>query len=84
MTKLPKKPKAVQPSEQQITELINKGGSTPADTPPARPQIKQFPLRLPPDLYDRTQRHGKSLVPTKTVTTFIIEAILEKLDRDGG
>jgi len=79
---LPKKPKkTTTPTEQDISALINKGGSTPQDVPQV-PTIKQFPLRFPQQLYDRIQKHGKSRVPTKTVTTFVIEAILEKLDRD--
>ena len=84
------------PTEAEIEAVINKGGKTSLDEMNvADPKhkvdvIKHFNIRLTSDILDRidslrASRPRKPGSPKLGVSThdWIVEAVLEKLDRDG-
>jgi hypothetical protein len=75
---------APQPAEN-IEAFINKGGSAPADAAP-KPAAKgaQHPLKFPEgDLFERLERARKSTAVKLPRNTWILQAIAEKLEREG-
>ncbi|MDE0205593.1 MAG: hypothetical protein OXP66_06155 [Candidatus Tectomicrobia bacterium] len=77
-----RKPKGkAQASEAQIAALIDKGGSA-ADQKAATPDNLAVALRIPRPLAERLTRaleHNMTRMPRHT---WILEAIVEKLDRE--
>lgn len=76
-----RKPKALKNGKQDvdIDALINKGGSVATD---AEPKTTAFTIRLPGDLLQRVDTAVKKR-PLKTPRhTWVLEAILEKLERE--
>jgi hypothetical protein len=85
-------PKTVEPADP-IEAFIAKGGSVPqqAETPTvaaAEPTTKgaQHPLKFPADsdLFERLERARKGSAVRLPRNTWILQAIAEKLARDGG
>jgi hypothetical protein len=71
-----------QPSTSSVDDLIDKGGSVPSERSRKSTQAA-VPLRLPRPLLDRIDRAVKEQsVPTPR-NRWILQAIVEKLERDG-
>ena len=82
-------PKRKVPSEAQIEAVINKGGK-PTDMADTEPTVKHFNIRLTGDILTkidelRAKRPRKPGSPKLGVSThdWIVEAVLEKLKREG-
>lgn len=79
-----RKPRVV--PEQTIEALIAKGGSvaTPAPSPalPA-PDVKMVPVRMEATLLARMDRAVQAQPIKIPRNTWVLQAILEKLERDG-
>jgi hypothetical protein len=71
-----------QPSTSSVDDLIDKGGSVPSERSRKSTQAA-VPLRLPRPLLDRIDRAVEAQsVPTPR-NRWILQAIVEKLERDG-
>ncbi|TGD93721.1 hypothetical protein [Methylobacterium nonmethylotrophicum] len=74
-----------------VEAFINKGGSVPAAEPAAdsdagKPaKAPQHPLKFPhdSDLFERVERARRATVVRLPRNTWILQAIAEKLERDG-
>ena len=80
------KPTRVTPKPADNVEaFISKGGSVPADaTPKPTGKGAQHPLKFPEgDLFERLERARKSAAVQLPRNTWILQAIAEKLERDG-
>ena len=77
-----RKPRVV--PENEIEALIGKGGSvaTPASPPPA-PGVKMVPVRIDATLLARIDRAVQAQPIKIPRNTWVLQAILEKLARDG-
>ena len=77
-----RKPRVV--PESEIEALIAKGGSvaTPAPPPPA-PGVKMVPVRIDTTLLARIDRAVQAQPIKIPRNTWVLQAILEKLARDG-
>ena len=82
-------PPGHQPNEQEVRNLINKGGSVPEAARPADPAtIKPMlvQLRLYPDLIEEIDSLRKAVAGKKhrppSRHAWIVQAIEEKLERD--
>jgi hypothetical protein len=77
-----RKPRVV--PENEIEALIAKGGSvaTPAPLPPA-PGVKMVPVRIEMALLARIDRAVQAQPIKIPRNTWVLQAILEKLERDG-
>lgn len=75
-------PKATDPVEA----FINKGGSVPVEAPSTKAaKAPQHPLKFPAgDLFDRLERARSASDVKLPRNTWILQAIAEKLSRDGG
>ena len=77
-----RKPKGKKPaSEAQIAALIGKGGSTPAQNAAATDNLA-VALRIPAPLAERLTERLKNNMTRMPRHTWILEAIVEKLDRE--
>lgn len=81
--------KAVEPVDPAVDAFIRKGGSAPAE--PVEPasekaaKAPQHPLKFPAgDLFDRLERAREASAVKLPRNTWILQAIAEKLARDGG
>ena len=78
-----RKPKRqVQASEAQIAALIDKGGTAGTQTPQAPPENLAVALRIPGPLAERLTRALEDNMTRMPRHTWILEAIVEKLDRE--
>lgn len=77
-----RKPRVV--PEHAIEALIAKGGSvaTPA-SPPAAPDVKMVPVRMEATLLARLDQAVQAQPIKIPRNTWVLQAILEKLARDG-
>ena len=77
-----RKPRVV--PEHAIEALIAKGGSvaTPA-APPAAPDVKMVPVRMEATLLARLDQAVQAQPIKIPRNTWVLQAILEKLARDG-
>ena len=77
-----RKPRVV--PERAIEALIAKGGSvaTPEPVPPA-PGVKMVPVRMDTTLLTRIDRAVQAQPIKIPRNTWVLQAILEKLERDG-
>ena len=68
-----------------IEAFISKGGSVPLEASIERPtKAPQHPLKFPPgDLFDRLERAREASAVKLPRNTWILQAIAEKLERDG-
>jgi hypothetical protein len=80
------KPTRVAPQPvDNIEAFISKGGSAPAAADP-KPAVKgaQHPLKFPEsDLFERLERARKASAVKLPRNTWILQAIAEKLEREG-
>jgi hypothetical protein len=79
-----RKPRVV--PESAIEALIAKGGSVAAPAPPAAPPtlgVKMVPVRIDTTLLTRIDRAVQAQPIKIPRNTWVLQAILEKLDRDG-
>ncbi|NEP03222.1 MAG: hypothetical protein F6K58_32210 [Symploca sp. SIO2E9] len=80
MAKKPRTPKKSTPTEKQVQELIEKGGSVTTET--QKSEISAVTLRIDSQLLlevDAAVKKRRVKIPRHT---WIIEAIAEKLDRE--
>lgn len=78
-------PKAADPDK--VKAFISKGGSAPVPAPEEKgTKGAQHPLKFPADsdLFDRLERARSASVVKLPRNTWILQAIAEKLERDGG
>lgn len=77
-----RKPK--KPSESEIKELIEKGGSVAkvSNTKSAKTNVKNVQLRLTDDLIAEIDEARDKNIVTPSRHTWILTAIKEKLERD--
>ncbi|ACA21262.1 hypothetical protein M446_7044 (plasmid) [Methylobacterium sp. 4-46] len=68
-----------------VDAFIQKGGSVPTGSAEERPgKAPQHPLKFPPgDLFDRLERAREASAVKLPRNTWILQAIAEKLERDG-
>jgi hypothetical protein len=79
-----RKPRVV--PESAIEALIAKGGSVAASAPPAAPpapDVKMVPVRMEAGLLARIDRAVQAQPIKIPRNTWVLQAILEKLERDG-
>ena len=78
-----RKPRVV--PENEIEALIAKGGSvaTPAAPPSGAPGVKMVPVRIEMALLARIDRAVQAQPIKIPRNTWVLQAILEKLERDG-
>jgi hypothetical protein len=70
--------------EREIEALIAKGGSVAAPAPPpAAPGVKMVPVRIETGLLARIDRAVQAQPIKIPRNTWVLQAILEKLARDG-
>ena len=83
LTAKPTRP--AQPSAEAVEAFISKGGTAPtapSKEGPAKPP--QHPLKFPPgDLFGRLERARAASAVKLPRNTWILQAIAEKLERDG-
>jgi hypothetical protein len=80
-----KPPRPAPAPTNNIEAFINKGGSAPAEAAP-KPMAKgaQHPLKFPEgDLFERLEKARKSSAVKLPRNTWILQAIAEKLEREG-
>ena len=80
------KPAKAGQTDAQLLAFIDKGGSvaSPQATPAAPTGTAQHPLKFPErDLFDRLERARASGAVKLPRNTWILQAIAEKLGRDG-
>ena len=77
-----RKPRVI--PENEIEALIAKGGSvaTPASSPP-EPSVKMMPVRIDTTLLARIDRAVQAQPIKIPRNTWVLQAILEKVARDG-
>lgn len=75
-----RKPQSV--PEHEIEALIAKGGSVATATPPAS-EVKLVPVRMEPTLLARLDQAVQAQPIKIPRNTWILQAIVEKLTRDG-
>lgn len=82
---LPKRPtKGTTADPKAVADVINKGGA-PASQPAPAPEVTTpFRPRVPDNIRDRVHGVCQRGPVAKPMTTYVLEAILEKLDRDQG
>lgn len=79
---LTRKPRLV--PESEIEALIAKGGSVAVQEPtPPAPGVRMVPLRIEVPLLARIDRAVQAQPIKIPRNTWILQAILEKLERDG-
>ena len=79
---LTRKPRLV--PESEIEALIAKGGSVAAQKPlPPAPGVRMVPLRIEAPLLARIDRAVQAQPIKIPRNTWILQAILEKLEQDG-
>lgn len=77
-----RKPRVV--PEREIEALIAKGGSVAAPAlPPAAPGVKMVPVRIETGLLARIDRAVQAQPIKIPRNTWVLQAILDKLARDG-
>jgi len=79
-----RKPRVV--PESAIEALIAKGGSVAAPEPPSAPPapgVKMVPVRIDTTLLTRIDRAVQAQPIKIPRNTWVLQAILEKLERDG-
>ncbi len=82
ITKKPKARPAEAPSNVNVDELINKGGSvTRLQTEPAKRKPVYVQLRLAPDVIEKIDRSLQTRTIKTPRHTWLLEAIHEKLER---
>ncbi|ACL63331.1 hypothetical protein [Methylobacterium nodulans] len=69
-----------------VDAFISKGGTVPAASAGDKPgKAAQHPLKFPPgDLFERLERAREASAVKLPRNTWILQAIAEKLERDGG
>lgn len=78
-----RKPKGkAQASETEIAALIDKGGSAAGQAMAATPENVAVALRIPTPLAERLTRALEDKMTRMPRHTWILEAIVEKLDRE--
>ena len=79
------KPSAPEGQNVDIDALIHKGGSVAGEgaTAPGRPKLMPVMLRLPPAMLAKVDAAVQTRVVPTPRTTWIMEAIAEKLEREG-
>lgn len=81
-----RKPKPSTPQGQNvdIDALIHKGGSVAGEgATPGRQKLMPVMLRLPPAMLEKVDAAVQARVVPTPRTTWIMEAIAEKLEREG-
>lgn len=78
-----------EPSPEVVEAFLNKGGSAPTESvePASEKAAKapQHPLKFPAgDLFERLERAREASAVKLPRNTWILQAIAEKLARDGG
>lgn len=68
--------------EAKINAVINKGGSAPKETADTRKTVQAM-LRLKPDLLERIEVAAASRPVYTSRHSWMVEALLEKLKREG-
>ena len=84
MTIARKPGRQTQDSEARIAALIGKGGTAADQTAQAPPENMAVALRIPGPLAERLTRALDSKMTRMPRHTWILEAIVEKLDREAG
>jgi hypothetical protein len=82
----PKKTETAEPKEQSVMALINKGGSTAAsEIAEEREGDKETAiiLRIPKGTVSRADKARKTRKVKTPRNTWLMEAVLEKLEREG-
>lgn len=69
-------------SEKTITEIIEKGGSVPAEKNVKGKAEQAVNLRLPEDVLDEIDKLVSARRVKTSRHTWLMEAIIEKLDRE--
>jgi len=78
------KPSTLQGQNVDIDALIHKGGSVAGEgTSTSRQKLMPVMLRLPPAMLEKVDAAVQSRVVPTPRTTWIMEAIAEKLEREG-
>lgn len=82
----PKKTETAEPKEQSVMALINKGGSTAASgIDEEREGDKEIAiiLRMPKGTVSRADKARKTRKVKTPRNTWLMEAVIEKLEREG-
>ncbi|GEP06606.1 hypothetical protein [Methylobacterium oxalidis] len=85
MALIAKPARPAQTSVDAIEAFISKGGSVASEALAEKPaKAPQHPLKFPPgDLFDRLERAREASAVKLPRNTWILQAIAEKLERDG-